>query len=179
MNAATGLITGTAATPGHYTITLSATNAGGTATASFALTVRPTFAFFRSQNFTVGQLADPAVSGPAASPAHDGMGNLLKYAFSLAATQQATAGNWPVSGSNGGRLTLAFVRRNDIADLHYVVEVSGDLQTWNSGPDFTEEVSASPLDATREFVTVRDLTPMTGTRKRFIRLRVEIPVVSE
>ncbi|MEI6860673.1 MAG: putative Ig domain-containing protein [Verrucomicrobiota bacterium] len=179
LNAATGLITGTASTPGHYTITLSATNAGGTATASFTLTVRPTFAYFRSQNFTVCQLADATVSGPTASPAHDGMGNLLKYAFGLAATQQVTSGAWPASGTSGGRLTLTFVRRNDIADLNYVVEVSADLQTWNSGPDFTAEISATPLDATRDLVTVRDLSPMTGTGRRFIRLRVEQPSGAE
>ncbi len=175
LNAATGIITGAASIPGNYTITLSATNGGGTATVSFALTVRPTFAFFLSQNFTVGQLADPAVSGPAASPAHDGMGNLLKYAFGLAVPQPAAPGDWPVSGTSGGGLTLTFVRRNDIADLNYVVEVSADLQTWNFGPDFTVEISATPLDATRDLVIVRDLTPMTGTGRRFIRLRVEQP----
>jgi hypothetical protein len=56
-------------------------------------------------------------------------------------------------------------------DFDCVVEVSGDLVTWNSGPGFTVESGIVPLDDVREQVTVRDARAAGDSNQRFIRLR--------
>jgi hypothetical protein len=61
-----------------------------------------------------------------------------------------------------------------VADLNYIVEVSSDLLTWQSGAGFTQEVSATGLDSVREQVVVADLTPLSTVTQRFMRLRVTL-----
>jgi hypothetical protein len=72
---------------------------------------------------------------------------------------------------SGGFLSITFPRLKNRLDYDFVVEVSSDLVTWNSGPVYTLETSVTPLDATREQVTVRDLTSMSASSRRFIRLK--------
>jgi len=71
-----------------------------------------------------------------------------------------------------GFLQISYTQWQDATDLVYVVEVSNDLKTWNSGPAYTQQISATPLDPTRQQVVVRDLTPVSGSPHRFIRVRV-------
>jgi sugar lactone lactonase YvrE len=162
--------------PGSYAVTATLSDSNYlTTSASGTLLIRPSFAYFQGQNFNSDQLADTSISGPAASPAHDGMGNLMKYAFAIPGTHAITSADWPAQSSNNGQLTLTFVRRKDIADITYLVEVSDDLLTWNSGPAYTEEIAVTVLDSQRDQVVVRDRTPMAGAGRRFIRLRVTTP----
>lgn len=164
--------------PGTTTITAAQAGNGNYLAASTVpqlLTVQPTFAAFASQYFNPAQLADPAVSGPTANPAHDGMSNLLKYALGLDPTQPDAQAGGPVITTAGGALTLTFVRPPGLTGITYVPEVSGDLQTWSSGPAATQTVSTTLLDAQHEQVVVRDLVPISGTAKRFIRLEVKQP----
>jgi hypothetical protein len=72
---------------------------------------------------------------------------------------------------SGGFLTITYPRLKNRLDFDFVVEVSSDLVTWNSGPAHTLETSVTPLDATREQVTVRDRTSMNASSRRFIRLK--------
>jgi alpha-N-arabinofuranosidase len=123
-------------------------------------------------HFTAQQLGNPAVTGPAANPAGDGMPNLLKYALGLDPTMEDAAAGTPVVSTTGGMLTLTYVCPPGITDVTYVVEVSGDLETWSSGAGATAVVSTTLLDAQHEQVVVRDLTPVSGQGRRFIRLRV-------
>ena len=51
--------------------------------------------------------------------------------------------------------------------VDYLVEVSGDLTTWNSGPTHTVTVQD-----TETSLVVRDALPISGNSKRFIRLRI-------
>jgi hypothetical protein len=134
--------------------------------------VLPNFTAFRSQYFTADQLTDPAVSGATATPMRDGMGNLLKYGLGLDPTQAAAMTGLPVIGTSGGALTITFIRLRDVADIIYTVEVSDDLQTWHSGPDYTEQTTVTGLDEFYDQVVVRDLTASSGATKRFIRLKI-------
>ena len=158
--------------PGSYSVVATVSDANYQGTASGTLIIQPNFASWSSQSFTTAQLADATISGPTANPAHDGVVNLLKYAFGLDPTAVAAPTGLPVASRAVGALTLSFIRRKDVADLVYTVEVSSDLVTWQSGPGCTLELSVTALDAKRDQVVVSDLTPLSGTTKRFIRLRV-------
>ena len=164
--------------PGTTTITAGQAGDGNYLAASDvpeALTVQPTFSAYASQYFNQAQLADPTVSGPTANPAHDGMSNLLKYALGLDPTLPDAQSGAPVISTANGSLTLTFVRPPGLTGITYVPEVSGDLATWSSGPAATQTVSTTLLDAQHEQVVVRDLVPISGTTKRFIRLEVKQP----
>lgn len=110
---------------------------------------------------------------------HDGVPLLLEYAFNQS----------PAAMSNGGMPTstiatnagdgLAYLhyfclRRTDAPQLTYMVEVSDDLGIWNSGPGYTQEISATATgDGVTQLVTVRVLPAITSASpKRFVRLRV-------
>ena len=132
------------------------------------------FAAFQSAHFNTAQLADPNVSGATADANADGIANLLAYASGLSPWTAATAANAGrvVGQIQNGYFTVTFARLRTALDVRYDVEVSGNLATWNSGAAFTTQVSVTPLDATREQVTVRDNTPLASAARRAMRVRV-------
>ena len=103
------------------------------------------------------------------------MSNLQEYAAGLNPRQTDPASATQTEDTSSGYLTLTFIRRHDVGDLSYIVEVSDDLSTWNSGPSYTHEVSVTALDAQRDWVTVQDLTPTSAATRRFIRLQIHLP----
>jgi hypothetical protein len=129
---------------------------------------------WRIQHF--GTIASGDASG-AADPDGDGLVNLAEYAFARAPLIHDNPGDTVrvvQSGDTIAHLMLTFIRRTNAQDLSYTIEVSDDLQTWRSGAAETEETSTATLDAARESVTVRDLTPLPGHNRRFMRLRVTL-----
>ena len=110
-----------------------------------------------------------------ASPAGDGVPNLIKYALGLNPSTPATAAQLP-SGSiqpAGGTnyLTLTVNRAAQPPDVTYIVEVSSNLPAiWVSGPPYTVT-----LTNTAAQLVVRDNTPVPAAAARFIRLRVTNP----
>ena len=150
---------------GVTTVSCSAMNGGGlVSSGTFTVTVRRSFAAFQDQQ----GMPD---ADPAADPSQTGVSNLAAYAFGLnpAAPERSQL---PSADVHNGSLQISYPRWKDAADLQYVVEVSGDLQTWNSGTDYTEEVSVTPIDDTREQVLERDLIPASNALRRFIRIRL-------
>ncbi len=121
--------------------------------------------------FTAQQLADPTISGDLADPDHDGIVNLLEYAFGSNPTQANVSG-LPVVSMQNGYLTISFVERIAPTDVTYAVEVSGDMSTWNSGSGYTTQLSVTAIDAVTQRVVVRDNTPASSAERRFIRVRV-------
>ena len=112
-------------------------------------------------------------SAPEADANKDDLPNLLAYSAGLSPWIRATPDNgWsPFFGIRDGFLAMTYTRLRHRFDFDCVVEVSGDLVTWNSGPGFTVESGIVPLDDIREQVTVRDAMPAGGSTQRFIRLR--------
>jgi hypothetical protein len=105
------------------------------------------------------------------APAGDGVANLIKYALGLDPFTRATRAQMP-SGSiqmqNGQSYAVLNVNRAaDPVDIAYVVEVSADLQTWLSGSQNTTTLANTPNQ-----LMVRDLTPISATAPRFMRLRI-------
>lgn len=133
------------------------------------------FELWRSTNFTVGELANPAVSGESASPAGDGVPNLLKYYLGLPAKVAAPPEQLPrgslLSVSNLLFLALHYERDKAATDVNCVAEVSDDLAAWFSGPAHTRMASVTDL-GWKERVAVRDLTPVDMMAARFMRLRL-------
>ena len=139
----------------------------------YALNAKWTFTAFQNEYFTPAELANPSVSGPGADPDGDGLNNLEEYAFGLNPRQTDARSFSPSGAISNGHLTLTFIRRHDVADLAYIPEASSDLNDWNSGSVFTQEISVVPLDAQRDLVTVQDLTPVSGISPHFLRLRLQ------
>ena len=128
---------------------------------------------FQNHWFTAQQIAEVSVSSPTADANRDGYANLFSYGSGLSplTSMSGIYNPYPVILDSGGFLTITYPRLKNRLDFDFVVEVSSDLVTWNSGPAHTLETSVTPLDATREQVTVRDRTSMNASSRRFIRLK--------
>ena len=128
---------------------------------------------FQNRWFTASQIAEVNVSSPTADANRDGHANLFSYGSGLSplTSMSGISNPYPVILDSGGFLTITYPRLKNRLDFDFVVEVSSDLVTWNSGPVYTLETSVTPLDATREQVTVRDRTSMNASSRRFIRLK--------
>ena len=172
----TGLF-GATTVGGPYTITAKV----GSLTGSTGVTVTggTSFAAWQSQNFTAAELGNSNVSGPNASPAGDGITNLMKFALNLNAKTIGTSGLPTVSIVSTGSssyLTLTFNKMISATDITYTVEVSSDLRTWTSGTGSTTVVSTSNnLDGKTQTVVIRDLTAESLAMQRFVRLKVTTP----
>jgi hypothetical protein len=102
----------------------------------------------------------------------DGLSNLVKYALgapadvALAPAQLPASFVSPSGGQNYLMLNIPRSLRRD--DVSYVLEVSSDLKTWNSGIGHTVT-----LDDSDGRLLVRDALPVTGAAGRFMRLAVQ------
>lgn len=149
-----------------------ATNSQGTALGADAMfaTTGYDFGAFQQQYFSSAQLADPTISGLAADPNHDGITNLMAYAFELSPFTSAVV-QLPVAHITNGYLTITYTQLHNPLDITYAVEVSGDLVNWNSGAAYTTQLSVTPIDQLFDSVTVRDNVP-ASPGPRFIRMRI-------
>jgi len=125
------------------------------------------------------------------TPAGDGVQNLLKYAFNMIGTGQASALATPNAsvltangsaglplvgvgtGADAGKLQLTYLRRKASASpapgVTYAVEFSDALASWAVNGSATQSVPVS-IDDFFERVTVTD--SVATPTKRFVRVRV-------
>src|SRR5664280_1712926 len=122
-----------------------------------------------------GNPSDVGAGANGASPAGDGVPNLIKYALGLNPLTPATSAQLPsgriqpAGGTNF--LTLTVNRAARPTDITYIVEVSGNLMGgWLSGPPNTVTLTNTVTQ-----LLVRDNTPVPSATARFIRLRVSNP----
>jgi hypothetical protein len=182
VNPTSGLISGTVSASGTSSVVLSAANASGSTSATVSLTMIGTpFGAWQSRYFNAAQLSSANISGDTATPAGDGITNLMKYALNLnpwlnGAQGLPQSGSVAVSGSN--YLSLTYTKVIAATDVTYTPQVSSDLKTWNSGPSYTALVSSSNNgDQITQTVIYRDLVPLNapGTPRQFFRLQVTGP----
>ena len=170
-------ITPAATLSGTSTITVSVSDGALTTGTSFVLSVDPPITTWKKNQFGANW-ANVAISGDLADPEKDGIANLLEYALNLSpnlmsVTGLPTSGSVLVSGST--YVALAYTRVKSATDITYLVEVSGDLSNWSSGPSYTLQTGSTDSGSTAS-VVVRDLTPISPSNpKRFIRLKITRP----
>ena len=122
-------------------------NAGGSLSnavysAAATLTVVYRFDAWQQERFGPLELADAAISGPAADPDGDGFVNLCEYALGLAPTSADTTG-LPMVTTDDTHWIYTYTRPADRTDVAYTVEFSTDLATWGAPTVAPVLVSAS------------------------------------
>jgi rhamnogalacturonyl hydrolase YesR/predicted secreted protein len=109
--------------------------------------------------FTPAELNNPAISGDTATPANDGISNLLKYAFNLYPWTNAQS-LLPQAQTSSGELTLTFQLLR--SELSYTVEASTDLLNWTTS-GITLQSSGSNVTASY---------PVSASQPAFLRIVV-------
>ena len=126
------------------------------------------------RNTHFGNPSNVGAGANGASPAGDGVYNLIKYALGLPPLMPAVAAQLPsgsiqtFSGQN--YLTLTINRAANPSDITYTVEVSSNLLDWVSGP-----ANTVTLTNTASQLVVRDDVPVPSATPRFMRLVVGNP----
>jgi hypothetical protein len=171
-NAADATTTVTFSHPGIYQLRLSAANAFGETSAMLAVSVTDPpaadpFALWAAGQFNLTELADPGISGPNATPAGDGLSNLLKYALGLPAKTPSTSGI--TLAESNGVWHLTYRRPSNRPDLVYNVEISPDLEpgSWTTGGVTHQRVATGEMETWQG-----SCTPSAGDEKMFLRLHV-------
>lgn len=158
-------------TVGDNAITVEVTAQDGSKAITTIKVIREVSSYTNWQDdvFTLEEQADPTMSGEQASPAGDGISNLMKYAMKLDPKSSGVA-NLPRSSAHDGHLTLTYRKNKLASDLTFTVQVTSDLTSaeWQDA-----EVVISQTDEGEYWiVTVRDDQPMHNHSKRFMRLKV-------
>ncbi|MGK0185765.1 MAG: hypothetical protein ACI9R3_001546 [Verrucomicrobiales bacterium] len=102
---------------------------------------------------------------------NDGVSNLLEYATGthpLVASSFSKETIYVDTYGESRAITLTFDKNPD-AMVHYQIELSSDLNHWESGDDSIEVVSDHP-----DRMTVRDSLPLNGAGSRYFRLSVSL-----
>ena len=139
-----------------------------------------TFLGWQTKYFSQQQLSNAATTGSTGDAVGNGIPNLLKYALNMNPTLSSLSGlpllGFATDTANNNYLSLTYTKLISSKDITYLPQVSADLQTWNSGPTFTGLLSVTDnADSVTQTVVVQDLTPINGSSKRFIRLKVTNP----
>ena len=113
-----------------------------------------------------------------ATPASDGLANLIKYALGLSPNLSGNGGRLSygkLTDTGSDYLTFTYIRPEPApAGITYTVEASPDLTPASWTNVGLGEIS-STVNAGLRTITVRDSTPMAGGNRSFMRLKVTQP----
>jgi hypothetical protein len=124
---------------------------------------------WRMDQFTSNDLANLTRGGATADPDQDGIENLLEYALGLNPFSPEPLSSRVTNDlDSDGRPRLTVTKDPQATDVRYAVETSPDLATWSLG-------DVVILQDTPTIFQVRDLLPLGGAERRFLRLRVTQP----
>ncbi|MEI7910890.1 MAG: cadherin-like beta sandwich domain-containing protein [Verrucomicrobiota bacterium] len=152
-------------------LTVVVTAQDGTTSSSYTVTIDNTpYGIWKKATFTnPAAWNDPAVIGELATPAHDGITNLMKYAMALSPMAGGT-GNLPTSSRQAGYLTLTYRKSKTASDVTYTVQAADSLGSGAWTPAAT--VLSQTDQGAYWLVTVRDNVPYATHPQRYMRLQV-------
>jgi len=160
---------------GENTITIVVTAQDGTTTSTYTVTVSTTgYETWKATAFTnPADLANPAVSGELATPAHDGTTNLMKYAMALD-PMASSAGSMPTMTLEGGYLALTYRKSKTATDVTFTVQATDSLtgNSWTPATTVLSQTDPTPGGGSYWLVTVRDNVTYATHPRRFLRLQV-------
>lgn len=129
-----------------------------------------------SATFSLDELNQPDLGGPNSDPDHDGIPNLLEFAFGLtprAADSSGLPNLQLLDGPGGKSWSFSYRRRISAHGLNYVVESTGNLANWSPSAGAESNTTPNP-DGITETVT-HSLPAATNPASGFLRLKVEAP----
>ena len=104
--------------------------------------------------------------------------NLLTYAFGLDLSEENATENMPkavLNLLNDNRfLGINYQKRSNIPGVNFVVEFSGDLQTWSVASEESLIISENPINDNLVNVSAQLTDNLTQNPSRFMRIRVNI-----
>ncbi|MGI9239630.1 MAG: CotH kinase family protein, partial [Verrucomicrobiales bacterium] len=119
---------------------------------------------------------NPPGSGELDDPDSDGVVNLFEYSGGTDPLNASSVAGPAVGIAAAGAdefPTITYTRRRDRTDLSYLVEVSTDLASWDSGVGFTVQVGAPVNNGDgSETVTVRSLRSIGSSPRQHLRIAV-------
>lgn len=128
------------------------------------------FEAWRVATFTAAELADPAISGPLASPFGDGINNLLRYALGVPDGESSHLYQLRLQEVGSGiRVDFPFDARR--GDISVILESSDSLSDWAAATvlfNSSSEVAKVTIGGGR--VQIRD--DRAEAERRFYRMRV-------
>ncbi|TVR51102.1 MAG: hypothetical protein EA425_07910 [Puniceicoccaceae bacterium] len=126
---------------------------------------------WRALHFDPGELADEAISGAAAAPAHDNIGNVLKYLLGLdpKSPSQALLPR-AVRTEDGLRFTYEVMKA--ATDAEVLVEVSEHLEIWEENSRISIEDTEDLGDRIR--ITVAVELGAAAPERLFLRRRARL-----
>jgi uncharacterized protein YfiM (DUF2279 family) len=156
---------------------LSQETAGGDQWYDFASPAAGTATGYQSWLLANGLPMDASGNGSAtATPASDGLPNLIKYALGLPPGVNGHGGrlsSGQVTDTGNDYLSFAYTCPEPAsAGITYTVESSANLASWTAAGLVQ---MSSTVHGNLRTITVRDGTPMAGNSKRFMRLRITQP----
>lgn len=156
---------------GANPITVAVTAQDGSTTITTVTVTRAggTYTGWTESVFTPEELADSAISDELASPAGDGITNLMKYALALDPKKCGLSG-LPTTADRDGYLTLTYRKNKLASDVTYTV-MAGDtlsVYSWNEAITVISQTDKNDY----WLLTVRDNQTQAGHPTRFMRLKV-------
>ena len=170
-----------AAQPYGGTITVNSDATSGTNTiAAIGQGTQTALEAWQAANFTAGEISAGSAA-PATDFEHDGMGNLLEYAFAKNPKVADLTGIAPNVSAN--KMQISFRCDASCTDITYIVQASSNLSTWteiarSAGGAKTVDFTGSGCEISDtgsgvRTVTVTEKDAFAG--KRFLRVKVTSP----
>ncbi len=171
-------------TEGDETVTITIiTNLAYTiSSASAAVTIHDSpYGVWTINHFTLEELTDPSLSGETADLDQDNFGNFIEYAFNrdprTAETNASIVSTIEMNTADSkNHINLVYQRRIQRVDVRYGLYISTDLNTWNTGTNYVEEILVTnDGNGVTETVKARVVAPFDLRTNQFINLRVWRP----
>jgi hypothetical protein len=131
-----------------------------------------TYGSWQAVHFSNSERMNPAVSGPDACPAGDGISNLVKYALLLDPKVSVDPVTMPRVTRENGRPRLKYVERILAEDIDYEVEISVDSKSWRAGGANVREIYRHSNRPQEDDVIV-EFVPTESVKNAYLRLNVK------